>query len=616
MKTLATLIITIALITVALPLAASTWTGGGANWNSNVNPGWNGTGVPNAIDAVANIAAGTGNITVNGTYIVGTITAGGAYSGRTLLTSSGNLTFDVTTGNALFDLSNGNATTGTSMTVNTPLTLNDTLEIRNIVSSGSALVTFTGLISGNAGLLLANTGSGGSAARYDLQAASSTFAGGVTVGSNTLLRINASAALGTGKVTRVSSPVGGNNGIAFRVDTSHPTQVHSNDFDLSSNASGSAECFSLQNSTMNVTLNGVISGVLGNWNRANLNLGTLVLAGAGANTWTGQFRSDSGGTFIVNKVGGLGGGVMLRAAANTTISLLYGVADTDTSLITLQGNSSSAAENNIVKIGLADGNAGLVSLNNATALDLNWFTAAAITGLQFHSGNTAAGTLAVTTQIKDSGVGANARNVTVTGSGSVNLNRAAGNNYNGTTTVFGVGALLVNNTSGSATGRGTLMIKSGATLGGAGIVTGALTIVENGGTLAPGSSVGTLTVGALTMNANSTNNWEKGTGVNVADKTVVNGDLNISYPVTIRVLPLTGATPDGPAVTNTIYQVSGTLTGFENLVLDLSQKPDWTGQLVQMADGKSIGVLLIPEPAAFGLLALLVLGLRVKGFRG
>ena len=40
-------------LSFALPLLASEWTGGNANWSSDASPGWNGTGVPNAQGAVA-----------------------------------------------------------------------------------------------------------------------------------------------------------------------------------------------------------------------------------------------------------------------------------------------------------------------------------------------------------------------------------------------------------------------------------------------------------------------------------------------------------------------------------------------------------------------------------
>src|SRR4029079_11390081 len=74
------------------------------------------------------------------------------------------------------------------------------------------------------------------------------------------------------------------------------------------------------------------------------------------------------------------------------------------------------------------------------------------------------------------------------GSATLTLTRA--NTYTGGTTVTG-GFLRVNNRTGSATGSGPVVVESGATLGGAGVVTGLVTV---SGTLAPGTGATTLKV--------------------------------------------------------------------------------------------------------------------------
>lgn len=70
------------------------------------------------------------------------------------------------------------------------------------------------------------------------------------------------------------------------------------------------------------------------------------------------------------------------------------------------------------------------------------------------------------------------------------LDLTGSNTYTGGT-VIKQGALVVNNTSGSATGSGDIHIRHGATLTGGGVVAGN---VHNSGTLAPGNSPGTLRV--------------------------------------------------------------------------------------------------------------------------
>jgi autotransporter-associated beta strand protein len=82
--------------------------------------------------------------------------------------------------------------------------------------------------------------------------------------------------------------------------------------------------------------------------------------------------------------------------------------------------------------------------------------------------------------------------VTKNGAGTLTLSGAS--TYSGNT-ANNTGTLLINNTSGSGTGTGSVSINSG-TLGGNGFIGGAVTI-SSGATLAPGptvSSVGTLTI--------------------------------------------------------------------------------------------------------------------------
>lgn len=82
-----------------------------------------------------------------------------------------------------------------------------------------------------------------------------------------------------------------------------------------------------------------------------------------------------------------------------------------------------------------------------------------------------------------------------TGPGTMEL--TAANLYQGGTDISG-GTLLVNNTSGSGTGSGGVTVESGGTLAGNGIITGDI-LVKPGGAIAPGSPVGTLSVGNLAL---------------------------------------------------------------------------------------------------------------------
>jgi autotransporter-associated beta strand protein len=177
------------------------------------------------------------------------------------------------------------------------------------------------------------------------------------------------------------------------------------------------------------------------------------------------------------------------------------------------------------------------------------------------------------------------------------LSLSGNNTYTGPTIVSN-GLLRVN---GGISASASLNVAAGGAVGGTGTL--AATTIAAAGILAPGNSVGTLTVNGLTLQSNATNEWEKGAGVDNTDETVVNGNLTINTPVVVRVLPLAGATQDGPGVTNPVFTVSGTIGGFNNLQLDLSATPGWSGFLT-LDTANNVGVVLLPEPTVLLALAL------------
>ncbi|MCP5546707.1 MAG: autotransporter-associated beta strand repeat-containing protein [Akkermansiaceae bacterium] len=89
--------------------------------------------------------------------------------------------------------------------------------------------------------------------------------------------------------------------------------------------------------------------------------------------------------------------------------------------------------------------------------------------------------------------------LTMSGTGVQELTGA--NTYSGGTTVSN-GVLKVNNLSGSATGSGTVTLNGTGILGGTGTISG-LVDLQSGGTIAPGNSVGDLTVGSLSAASGS-----------------------------------------------------------------------------------------------------------------
>lgn len=110
-------------------------------------------------------------------------------------------------------------------------------------------------------------------------------------------------------------------------------------------------------------------------------------------------------------------------------------------------------------------------------------------------------TVEISGTISDGDIGAGGLSLQKTDAGDLIL-RAA-NTYTGSTVCNG-GLLLVNNTRGSATGAGSVLVNAGGTLGGVGGVApsgSAGVMIANGATVAPGetSSRGTLSVAAKVL---------------------------------------------------------------------------------------------------------------------
>lgn len=135
------------------------------------------------------------------------------------------------------------------------------------------------------------------------------------------------------------------------------------------------------------------------------------------------------------------------------------------------------------------------------------------------------------------------------------------------------GVVMVNNTSGSATGDSIVNVNSTGTLGGAGKITGSTNSVVNaasGSTLAPGNDgVGTLSIGKLNLGVGSLIRWEA-TNPATADLlaittlnglTLNGGTVSLYNPGTTAPLTAVG--------TFNLFTYSGTLNGaLANLAID------------------------------------------------
>jgi fibronectin-binding autotransporter adhesin len=123
--------------------------------------------------------------------------------------------------------------------------------------------------------------------------------------------------------------------------------------------------------------------------------------------------------------------------------------------------------------------------------------------------------------------------VTKVGTGTWTL---TGTNTYALGTIINGGTVLVNNPGGSGLGSGAITVNNTAMLGGTGFITAPITI-SSGGTLAPGTSIGTLTINNnLTLNAGSASHFELG-ATNASDKVVVSGTLSSGGTLHLTSMP-------------------------------------------------------------------------------
>ncbi len=178
--------------------------------------------------------------------------------------------------------------------------------------------------------------------------------------------------------------------------------------------------------------------------------------------------------------------------------------------------------------------------------------------------------------------------------------------------VDGTGTVLLNNITGSATGSGNALVigrrnhVAGTTvaLGGTGSTDSAL-IVGAGGTVAPGNSIGTLTVGSTTFEAGSAYEWEFSSSGN--DLLNIVGDLTIDDAFTIRLVQV-GPRPAGAL---DLMTFSGDFSGNPAAWTIILPDPSWS-YIAILPTSTSNGTLqivgLIPEPTSALLLGLLAIG--------
>ena len=419
----------------------------------NVNSNWsNGTAYPNATQAVAIVNAPIGagqTINLNQAITVGAMSIGASGGAFNVTGNGAALTFDNTPG--LASLVQLSASKGD--TVSAPMIINGSLSISNATAN---YLTLAGTISGAANGL-ATIGN-------VILNGTNTYSGGTTINSGTVqLNVNElnNSGVGTGAITFQGGTLqlngyAGNNGTYWGTLPNNLIVPAGQTGTLLCPAriAGSGLTGTLTgDGTLNVTVDYVRGLLSGDWSAFTGQINVSPRSG------TGDFRIDNAFGY-----------------ANAAIYLNNGV--------TLDNINASGQTTDIGELGGASG--AYIGAGNGAATNPTWRIGA------INTTNTYAGVLA------NSGV----TSLVKIGTGTFILT-GTNNSYTGGTTISS-GTLLANNTNGSATGYGTVIVASGGTLGGGGIISGAVS-VNSGGTLAPGNPLGSLTLSnKLTLAAGST----------------------------------------------------------------------------------------------------------------
>ncbi len=483
----------VALMGQSLNASSVTWDGGGANalWGTANN--WDTNTLPASVD----------DITFGSGFTSGSPSLGGidytvnslAFNGSTaisLLTGSGSPTITLTSGLLT-------KTTAAAVTIAPNILLGADAVWSNTSTATANALKVTGSISDGAGSYGLTVAGGGHVWLY----ASNSFDGGVTVNSGNLGVYN-NGALGTGTLK-----IQGASAVFYTADTISNDIVFNSPTGFTGFYSGS---YKSTTNNFSTTFTGSITGAMNNQqlrvggNARTWIFGTINLTGMQSQGLQLVPEEASGSSsYIFSSTPTLSNGrIQLGAtsAAGAQGNLLVNTATTfNVTRITQNSGGGKDTIGGIHSSGTATfSQSEGILLNDVAAGQVNLITLNAGATTDFASllddgANSVGVTINGTFRQVDTAASANqnaAVYMTQAPTGKVRLSKSTGNTYDGGT-VVSAGTLLVANTSGSATGTGSVSVESGATLGGTGIIapgTGGAVSMKSGATLAPGEGIG------------------------------------------------------------------------------------------------------------------------------
>jgi hypothetical protein len=193
--------------------------------------------------------------------------------------------------------------------------------------------------------------------------------------------------------------------------------------------------------------------------------------------------------------------------------------------------------------------------------------------------------------------------------GDNTLTLSASNTYGGGTIVK-AGTLRVNNTTGSATGTGRVMVEANATLSGSGSIAGPLTIA---GALAPGNSPGILTVNnQVTFRPGATfsveiNGLEAGSGY---DQLATTGPVSLDGSLAVSFGSFTPTGDDVLFVVNNMGSAAttGMFQYADDSKIGMFNGYDWyitydanNAAVPTLNGGNDVAIYSVPEPSSIAL---------------
>jgi outer membrane autotransporter protein len=544
-------------------LAVFTWDGDQADnfWTTDLN--WSGGTAPAGAlgDSLAFDASDVGDRTVT--------SADGAYTTISGIDFSGALGAFSIAGAGSFSLDAGATITG-----NGGLTHN--FNTIDFVSNGAGF-TFGGTDSYTVGGVISGTTLISSTTGTLTLTGTNTYSTGTTLNANSTIILGADAALGTGGLT-----LGGAGALQSNNDARSVSNAIANGgFGLTVSGASNLELSGIMSGAGTLTV-GMTAGVdtltlSGNNTYAGgttLNTGTIILGhdsalGSGGLTLGGDgtIQSDNDARSVSNAIANGGNGLTVSGASNLELSGIMSGAGTLTVGMTAGADTLTLSGNNTYAGGTTL-NTGTIILGHDSALGSGGLTLGGAGALQ--SNNDA--------RVVSNTIATGGNALTVSGASNLELSGII-SGAGGTLTKSGAGTLTL---SAVNTYDGLTNITAG-TLTGAFTVAGNLT-VSNGGTLAPGSSIGTTTIGGdYLLDAGGTLEVEvENDGALQSDLVDVTGSATLAAGSTINVTDIssggniintgdtftiiqtgTGVTDNGPTITDTsaVLSFAGSVSG-------------------------------------------------------